>query len=103
MTWHLTHQRGGTIAFAMSVWSAACWMSRGSASAMGTPPQSPRLIGKRQGFGDRLAEGSRLLAESIGATRTSLAPHVKGLEIPATSPRAAKHGPWFRSAARSRP
>lgn len=46
------------------------------------------LIGHRQGIGDRLAEGSRLLAEELGGEAPSFAPHVKGLEIPGYEPRA---------------
>jgi len=47
-----------------------------------------RSIGQRSGFGDQLAEGSRLLAAQIGPEAQAFAPHVKGLEIPGYEPRA---------------
>lgn len=47
-----------------------------------------REIGARTGLGDRLAEGSRRLARSIGPEAEAIAPHVKGLEIPGYEPRA---------------
>jgi aldehyde:ferredoxin oxidoreductase len=46
------------------------------------------LIGRRQGIGHLLAEGSRRAAEAIGGDAPSFAPHVKGLEIPGYEPRA---------------
>jgi aldehyde:ferredoxin oxidoreductase len=39
------------------------------------------LIGKREGFGDLLAEGSRSAAEKIGHGAEEFAMHVKGLEV----------------------
>ncbi|MEW6351018.1 MAG: aldehyde ferredoxin oxidoreductase family protein [Thermodesulfobacteriota bacterium] len=54
------------------------------------------LIGKiarREGFGKLLGEGTRRAAEAIGKGAEHYAMHVKGLEIPAYEPRAAKaHG-----------
>ena len=47
-----------------------------------------RSIGERSGFGDQLAEGSRLLAAQLGPEAQAFAPHVKGLEIPGYEPRA---------------
>lgn len=47
-----------------------------------------RSIGERSGFGDRLAEGSRILASQLGPEAQAFAPHVKGLEIPGYEPRA---------------
>jgi aldehyde:ferredoxin oxidoreductase len=47
-----------------------------------------RSIGDRSGFGDQLAEGSRLLAARWGPAAEAIAPHVKGLEIPGYEPRA---------------
>ncbi len=47
-----------------------------------------RSIGERSGFGDRLAEGSRILAAQLGPEAQAIAPHVKGLEIPGYEPRA---------------
>src|SRR5262249_44339892 len=45
---------------------------------------------RREGFGDRLAEGSRRLAEEIGQGAERLPYAVKGLELPAHSARALK-------------
>lgn len=45
-------------------------------------------IGRRQGPGDLLAEGTRRAAAVIGGDAPDFAPHVKGLEIPGYEPRA---------------
>ena len=45
-------------------------------------------IAVRNGLGDRLAEGSRRLAQGIGQDSIHFAPQVKGLEIPGYEPRA---------------
>jgi aldehyde:ferredoxin oxidoreductase len=45
-------------------------------------------IGRREGLGDLLAEGTRRVAAEIGGEAPSFAPHVKGLEIPGYEPRA---------------
>ncbi len=47
-------------------------------------------IGKREGIGDRLAEGTRMMAEKLGQGSEKFAMQVKGLELPAYDPRAAK-------------
>ena len=44
-------------------------------------------IAKREGIGDVLAEGTRIMAEKLGVD-PELAAHVKGLEIPMHEPRA---------------
>ena len=44
-------------------------------------------IAKREGIGDILAEGTRIMAEKLGVD-PELAAHVKGLEIPMHEPRA---------------
>ena len=46
------------------------------------------LIGRREGVGQLLAEGSRRAAEAIGHGSIAFAPQVKGLEIPGYEPRA---------------
>jgi aldehyde:ferredoxin oxidoreductase len=46
-----------------------------------------RLIGRREGLGDLLAEGSRRAAGHIGQGSADFAPHVKGLELPGYEPR----------------
>jgi len=45
-------------------------------------------IAHRKGFGDRLAEGTRALAQELGPAAAAFAPHVKGLEIAYHDPRA---------------
>ncbi len=49
-----------------------------------------RRIGEREGFGNILAEGTRIASERIGGSAKELAMHVKGLEIPMHDPRAFK-------------
>jgi aldehyde:ferredoxin oxidoreductase len=45
-------------------------------------------IGRREGLGDLLAEGTRRAAAAVGGGAASFAPHVKGLELPGYEPRA---------------
>ncbi len=45
-------------------------------------------IGRREGLGDLLAEGTRHAAAVLGGDAPDFAPHVKGLEIPGYEPRA---------------
>jgi aldehyde:ferredoxin oxidoreductase len=45
-------------------------------------------IGRREGLGALLAEGTRRAAATIGGDAADFAPHVKGLEIPGYEPRA---------------
>ncbi len=47
-------------------------------------------IGKREGLGDLLAEGTRRMAKKLGQGSEHFAMNVKGLELPAYDPRAAK-------------
>jgi len=47
-------------------------------------------IANREGIGDLLAEGSRAMSEKLGQGSEHFAMHVKGLELPAYDPRAAK-------------
>jgi aldehyde:ferredoxin oxidoreductase len=49
-----------------------------------------KKIATRQGVGDLLAEGTRIMAEILGQDSSRFAMNVKGLEIPAYDPRAAK-------------
>ncbi len=50
-------------------------------------------IGRREGLGDVLAEGVARAAQKIGKGAEQYAIHVKGMELPAYEPRAAKaHG-----------
>lgn len=48
------------------------------------------MIGRREGFGDVLAEGVRKAAQKIGKDAGKYAMHVKGLEVPMHDPRAFK-------------
>jgi aldehyde:ferredoxin oxidoreductase len=48
------------------------------------------LIGKREGIGDLLAEGTRRAAERISNGAEKLAVHVKGQEVPMHEPRLKK-------------
>jgi aldehyde:ferredoxin oxidoreductase len=47
-------------------------------------------IAKREGVGDLLAEGTKVMAERLGRGSSAFAMNVKGLELPAYDPRAAK-------------
>jgi aldehyde:ferredoxin oxidoreductase len=47
-------------------------------------------IAKREGIGDLLAEGTKVMSERVGQGSERFAMHVKGLELPAYDPRAAK-------------
>jgi aldehyde:ferredoxin oxidoreductase len=47
-------------------------------------------IAQREGIGNLLAEGSRIMAQELGKGSEHFAMHVKGLELPAYDPRAAK-------------
>ena len=84
-----TISAGGTIAFAMECvergWLDEPWLRFGSRDAL---LGAIDLIGSRSGLGDLLAEGSRRAAIAIGHNSISIAPQVKGLEIPGYEPRA---------------
>jgi len=47
-------------------------------------------IAKREGVGDLLAEGTKVMAEKLGGDSCVFAMNVKGLELPGYDPRAAK-------------
>ncbi|MGH2560301.1 MAG: aldehyde ferredoxin oxidoreductase family protein [Thermomicrobiales bacterium] len=49
--------------------------------------QTIEAIGRREGIGDLLAEGSRRAAELVGQGSAAWAMHVKGLEMPGYDPR----------------
>jgi aldehyde:ferredoxin oxidoreductase len=84
-----TISTGGTIAFAMECvergWLDEPWLSFGSGDAL---LRAIDLIGSREGLGSLLAEGSRRAADTIGHDSITIAPQVKGLEIPGYEPRA---------------
>lgn len=84
-----TISAGGTIAFAMECVERglldAPWLHFGDGNAL---LRALEEIGRRQGLGGLLAEGSRRAAWQIGGDAISFAPQVKGLEIPGYEPRA---------------
>jgi aldehyde:ferredoxin oxidoreductase len=84
-----TISAGGTIAFAMECVERGLvgepWLTFGSADAV---LEAIELIGRREGIGRLLGEGSRRAAMAIGQGSLAFAPQVKGLEIPGYEPRA---------------
>jgi aldehyde:ferredoxin oxidoreductase len=84
-----TISAGGTIAFAMECaergWLDETWLSFGSGDGL---LRAIELIGRCEGVGKLLAEGSRRAAWMIGHDSIAFAPQVKGLEIPGYEPRA---------------
>ena len=84
-----TISTGGTIAFAMECVERGLldepWLTFGSGDAV---LRAIELIGRREGLGELLAEGSRRAAQAIGQGSIAFAPQVKGLEIPGYEPRA---------------
>src|SRR5512138_1131869 len=83
-----TISAGGTIAFAMECVERGLldepWLQFGSGAAV---LKAIDLIGRREGIGSLLADGSRRAAETIGQGSIVFAPQVKGLEIPGYEPR----------------
>jgi aldehyde:ferredoxin oxidoreductase len=83
-----TISTGGTIAFAMECVERglldAPWLTFGSGDAV---LRAIELIGRREGIGQLLADGSRHAAQTIGQGTLAFAPQVKGLEIPGYEPR----------------
>lgn len=84
-----TISAGGTVAFAMECVERglldAPWLRFGDGDAL---LRALEEIGRREGLGNLLAEGSRRAALEIGGDALSFAPQVKGLEIPGYEPRA---------------
>ena len=84
-----TISTGASIAFAMECCEkgllAENGLRFGNAEAMLSLVEQ---IGRREGLGDLLAEGTREAATVIGGDAPNFAPHVKGLEIPGYEPRA---------------
>ena len=84
-----TISTGGTIAFAMECVERGlldeAWLTFGSGEAV---LKAIDLIGRREGIGQLLGEGSRRAALAIGHGSIAFAPQVKGLEIPGYEPRA---------------
>jgi aldehyde:ferredoxin oxidoreductase len=84
-----TISAGGSIAFAMECVERGLldepWLTFGNAEAV---LGAIELIGRREGVGQLLGEGSRRAALTIGQGSLAFAPQVKGLEIPGYEPRA---------------
>jgi aldehyde:ferredoxin oxidoreductase len=91
-----TISAGAVIAFAMECYQKGLLtpeMTGGLALNFGDAERVIELlemIAYRHGVGGLLAEGTRLAAERIGKGAERLAVQVKGLELPAYDPRAAK-------------
>jgi aldehyde:ferredoxin oxidoreductase len=89
-----TISAGSTIAFAMeAVEKGLLTGEEWSTTKFGNPDAIIDLvhkIGKREGIGDFLAEGSKAMSEKLGHGSERYAMHVKGLELPAYDSRAAK-------------
>ncbi|MHA1994872.1 MAG: aldehyde ferredoxin oxidoreductase family protein [Candidatus Hodarchaeales archaeon] len=89
-----TISAGATISFAMeAVEKGILTDTMGSDIKFGNPDAIIDLvhkIAKREGIGDLLAEGSKVMAEKLGQGSERFAMHVKGLELPAYDSRAAK-------------
>jgi aldehyde:ferredoxin oxidoreductase len=87
---------GSTIAFAMECYERGILtdeQSEGQRILFGDSDLIVDLVGKiayREGIGDLLAEGTRIVAQRLGQDSERFAMHVKGLELPAYDPRAAK-------------
>ncbi|MCJ7775253.1 MAG: aldehyde ferredoxin oxidoreductase family protein [Desulfobulbaceae bacterium] len=87
---------GSTIAFAMECFEKGI-LKKDDAGGMEiefgdseTMIELVHMIAKREGVGDLLAEGTRIMAQRLGHDSESFAMNVKGLELPAYDSRAAK-------------
>jgi aldehyde:ferredoxin oxidoreductase len=91
-----TISAGSTIAFAMECYQRGILTGEqtgGLTLTFGDGDLVVELVEKiarRVGIGDLLAEGSRVVAERLGHDTIQFAMQVKGLELPAYDPRAAK-------------
>jgi aldehyde:ferredoxin oxidoreductase len=91
-----TISAGSTIAFAMECFEKGILtreMTGGKDINFGDTDLIVELvekIAKREGIGDLLAEGTKVMAERLGKGSAVFAMNVKGLELPAYDPRAAK-------------
>jgi aldehyde:ferredoxin oxidoreductase len=91
-----TISTGSTIAFAMECYEKGILTKEqtgGRVLQFGDAPLVVELvekIAKREGIGDLLAEGTKRLSQKLGKGSDAFAMNVKGLELPAYDPRAAK-------------
>ena len=94
-----TMSSGATIAYAMEIFEKGLITTEDTGGIdlrFGNDDavlQLLRMMAYRDGFGDVLADGSRIAAQRIGKDSGKYAMHVKGLELPAYDVRGAKaHG-----------
>lgn len=85
-----TMSLGGTLACAAELFESGALTDADAGGSVrfgdaGIYPHIVEKIAAREGFGDRLAEGSRRLAAECGRPETAM--QVKGLELPAYDPR----------------
>ena len=91
-----TISTGSTIAFSMECFQRGILtpeMTGGLDLEFGDADLVVELVEKiacRQGIGDLLAEGTQVMAQKLGQGSNHFAMQVKGLELPAYDPRAAK-------------
>src|SRR5262245_38038538 len=87
-----TISTGATVAFAMECAERGLLEAEGLRFGNGDMLLSllPRVARRGPGLGDLLAEGTRRAACVIGGPAPDFAPHVKGLELPGSEPRAQK-------------
>lgn len=91
-----TISAGSTIAFAMECYERGIFrddQTDGLEIKFGDADLVVNLIekiAKREGIGDLLAEGTMVMSKKLGQGSEHFAMHVKGLELPAYDPRAAK-------------
>lgn len=91
-----TISTGSTIAFSMECFERGILtreQTDGLEIKFGDADLIVELVEKiacREGIGNLLAEGSRIMAQKLGQDSQHFAMHVKGLELPAYDPRAAK-------------
>jgi len=91
-----TISTGSTIAFALECYEKGILtkeMTQGIELKFGNADlviDLVKKIAKREGIGDLLAEGSRIAAQKLGKNSDHFAMNVKGMELPAYDPRAAK-------------
>jgi aldehyde:ferredoxin oxidoreductase len=91
-----TISAGSIVAFAMECYEKGILTKKdtgGLEIRFGDPDNLVELIekiGKREGIGDLLGEGTKRVAEKLGKGSEKFAMQVKGLELPAYDSRAAK-------------
>jgi aldehyde:ferredoxin oxidoreductase len=91
-----TISAGSTIAFAMECFEKGILTTKDTGGLMLNFGDGDlvvnliKMIALREGIGDLLAEGTRIMAQKLGKGSSKFAMNVKGMELPAYDPRAAK-------------